>query len=48
MVILYIGITLQVLALKKFLVLLFDTEVGRLCSFTHPGGGGGGGGGGGL
>ena len=30
-VISYIGITLQVVTIQKFLVLVFDTEIGRLC-----------------
>ena len=32
-VISYIGITLQVVTIQKFLVLGFDTEIGRLCAF---------------
>ena len=32
-VISYIGITLQEVTIQKFLILVFDTEIGRLCAF---------------
>ena len=32
-------ITLQVLTIQKFLVLVFDSEIGRLCAFKREVGG---------